>query len=117
MYELTIGDQRYVEESLTIWRMYINPIINSLNEAPSKLTDRLRELESQYIEEFYAFYKEKKEENENLHADAIHNAFDDVWSEKHPDFYDMDKLFEGLSDEDMKRAEKAINKAKEAFEQ
>lgn len=115
MYDLTIGDQRYIEESLTIWWMYINPILSSMKAVPQELTKKLRELAEQYVEEFSDFYMKKKEEDESLHADEIKNAFDEKWSKEHEEFYDMDKLFSGCDVESLKEAEPAIEDAKKAF--
>ena len=115
MYELTIGDQRYIGEALTTWNMYINPIINAMNEVPDEVADRLEGLKSQYIDEFSVFFQDKKNEDESLHADEIHDAFDEIWREKHPEFFEMDKLFAGCSDSLLSSAEKAISEAKVVF--
>ena len=115
MYELTIGDQRYIGEALTTWNMYINPIINSMREVPDEVADRLEGLKSQYIDEFSVFFQDKKNEDESLHADEIHEAFDEIWREKHPEFFDMDKLFAGCSESRLSSAEKAISEAKAVF--
>ena len=66
MYELTIGDERYIEESLTIWKMYINPVLSSLNESAEKFELKISELEKQYVEEFHNFFSKKKEQQNKL---------------------------------------------------
>ncbi|MBQ7706651.1 MAG: hypothetical protein IJT72_02590 [Lachnospiraceae bacterium] len=115
MYELTIGDQRYIEESLTTWMMYINPIVSSMDSVPKELKDKISELSDRYVDEFYDFYEKKKDEDESLHADEIKNAFDEIWEKEHEEFFDMDKLFKKCSKKELKKAESAIKDAKEAF--
>ena len=116
MYELTIGDERYIEESLTIWKMYINPVLSSLNESAEEFELKISGLEKQYVEEFYNYFSKKKEEDESLHADEIKALFDEVWSKELEEFYDMDKLFMGLDEENLKNAKAAIDEAKKAFQ-
>ena len=41
--------------------------------------------------------------------------FEEKWAGDHPEFYDMDKLFEKASDADRERAKDAIEAAKETF--
>ena len=115
MYELTIGDQRYIEESTIPWRMYINSILFPMKDVPAETTDAITAIEKQYTDDFYVFFEQKKAEDESLHADEIREAFDTVWGKEHPEFYDMDKLFSGCGEEDLKKAAAAIEDAKTAF--
>ena len=62
---------------------------------PEDAEHRIRDLEAAYREEFFDFYRKKKSEDQTLYSSEIHNAFDRVWEEKHPEFFDIDRLFAG----------------------
>ena len=115
MYELKIGDMIYIEDSVRPWRMVIDPILSSMGTAPKELEKRIDEMESAYKEEFTGFYVKKKSEDETLYTNEIQNNFDEIWEKKHPEFYDVDKLLAGCSEEALKKAAAAIAEAKEAF--
>ncbi len=115
MYQLNFGDIRYIQDSLTPWKMYIHPIEDAINELPAEVSERLRTIEDSYINEFKAFYQEAKSADESKLADDIRYEFDDVWREKQPEFYDFSKLFEGCSEDDLNRVGYAIEDATKAF--
>ena len=115
MYELTTGDERYVQESMYVRNGYLHPILNEMESVPAEVRERIDGLSEAYVNEFHEYYINAKTENEKLHAGEIHNGFDEKWNAAHPDFYNVDALLEGCSEEDIKKADALIKMAKEAF--
>ena len=115
MYELKTGDIMYIEESVRPWRMFIDPVLSSMKAVPKEVTERIDTLEEAYREEFFDYYRKKKSEDETLYTGEIQNAFQKEWEEKHPEFFDVDKLFESCSEDDLKNAFAALKEAREAF--
>ena len=114
MYELTTGDERFIGESTTIWMTYIRPIMVEMEEVPEEVKERINTLEKSFIAGFRDYYIKEKDE-ENL-SDPILYEYDRIFSNEHPEYYDVDLLFAGCSDEALKKAERTIKEAKEAFD-
>lgn len=115
MYELTIGELRYINESTTIWKMLTQRVKDSMGQVPSEITEKLRESEKAYIEELRKYYIDTKEQGTNKNSDEIAAEFDDLWVEKHPDFYDMRKLFAECNSEELAKAEDAFRFAEDYY--
>ncbi len=115
MYELTMGDQRYIAESLTTWKMYINPILGTMGEVPQDVEDNINQLAEAYLRDFESFYQEKMNEDETLLSSEVQYAFEQIWIKDHPQMFDIDALLTGCSEEALKQAEKEISDAREAF--
>ncbi len=116
MYELTMGDQRYIADATTAWKMYVNPILVSMESVPKTVSDRIKELEESYISEFWVYYREAMDKDDTLLAGEVQRDFEEEWTKKHPEYYDMDLLFKGCSKTALKKAETAMAEAKEAFQ-
>lgn len=115
MYTLNTGDKRYAAEITNGWKMYIRPILSSMTEVPDEVRERIRALEEAYQTEFLDFFVKEKNRDETLMAGRIHNTFDQEWEKKHPEFYDVDLLFQGCSEKDLAAAKEPLKEAKEAF--
>ncbi len=110
MDELTIGELRFVNESTNVWNMLTISIMSTMENVPESVKTHLDELGQQYREEFLAYYtKEKK----NAAAEQILGDFDQSWEKKCPEFYDFRKLFSDCSQEDLQKAEEAIQSAQD----
>ena len=115
MYELTLGDRRFIEDAVTPWKMYIYPIVDMMENVPESVTDRIDELINSYKNDFTAFYISAYDKDETLLANRVMYDFETEWLRDHPEYYDIDKLFSECSDEDKKKAEPEMAKAREAF--
>ena len=73
--------------------MYIDPILFSMRVVPEEVETRINDLETTYKEDLLLFFREKKSEDATLYTGEIQADFDQVWGEKHPEFFDVDKLF------------------------
>ena len=116
MYVLTEGDERFITESTTVWRMYLNQIIFGIGKCPHEIEDRIDDLEKDYRKGFRDYFLDAKGKDEALTSDVILNDFDAVWSKIHPQFYDMEHMFDGINKEDLAKADRLIKAAKEAFQ-
>lgn len=94
MRELTTGELRYINESTDGWKMYI---YSKDQEITPEIQQRMRELSTAYKEAFYAFYEAALQKGEVYDSDAVQKDFDEVYGKEHPEFYDVDALFEGGS--------------------
>ncbi len=92
MSELTIGDLRYIDESVNSWKMQIDMLLQAREPASEDVLKRIDELENLYKEDFSVFFRKAREEGTEKNAVEIQNAFDDEWEKKHPDFYDLEQL-------------------------
>ncbi|MBO6148962.1 MAG: hypothetical protein J6O55_06455 [Lachnospiraceae bacterium] len=115
MYELTTGDRRFIDESARAWKMTIDPVIERLKELPQEVEERIEKLYSAYRKEFGEYYLNAMREDEGRLADPILREFDDKWSKEHPEFYDMDRLFEGANADGVEEAKGLMAEANAAF--
>ncbi len=115
MYELTTGDIRTITGATTGWRMYVNPILGSMESVPQEVTDRIQELEDSYRKDFYAFYRDSMDKDKTRLEGEIQRDFEEDWGKKHPEFFDMDLLFAACDKAELEKAEHFINMAKEVF--
>ena len=53
--------------------------------------------------------KKAMDKDKGLYADEILKDFEEAWTAEHPEFYDMEKLFEGCSKADIKKAKKIMD--------
>ncbi len=113
--ELTLGELRFVEESLNVWKQYVYEIKDLMDEFPPELSKHLRELSDRYKEEFKKYYMAEKEKNPNVTSDAALAAFDAGWDDVCPEFYDVKALFSSCSAADLEKASAAIEEAVNAF--
>lgn len=116
MYKLTTGDLRLIDESTRPWEMTINPILEKMEELSEETYKEIKGLPVQYREELQEYYLKAMEEDGKRLADPIFSEFDEKWSGEHPEFYDMDRLFEKAGEADRERARDALEAAKKAFE-
>ena len=116
MYVLTEGDERYIDESTTIWRMYLDQIILGIGSCPHETEDRIKALDKDYRTGFRDFFLNAKRKDEGLTSDVIHNDFDAAWSKSHPEFYDIEQFFDGISKEELAGVEGLIREAKKVFQ-
>ena len=115
MYKLTDGDIRLIDESTRPWSMLIDPILEKMEELPEETSEHIKSLTEQYKKELAEFYSKAMDEDGKRVSGPIFMEFDEKWAGDHPEFYDMDKLFEKASDADRERAKDAIEAAKETF--
>ena len=116
MYELTMGDQRFIADATTVWRMYVNPILVSMESVPQEVTGRIETLEESYKSEFWVYYREAMGKDDTLLAGEVQRDFESEWTKKHPEYYDMDLLFSGCGKAELKKAEEAMKEVKKAFQ-
>ncbi|MCR5487147.1 MAG: hypothetical protein K6F35_06410 [Lachnospiraceae bacterium] len=115
MYKPTLGDLRLIDESTRAWHMVIDPILEKMEELPEEILQTIKSLSGQYSAELQDFYCKAMEEDGGRLADPIFREFDEKWDKEHPEFYDVDKLFEKASDQDKERAKDVMAAAREAF--
>ncbi len=115
MYKLTTGDLRLIDESIRPWQMTIYPVLEKMEELPGEVTEAINKLSEQYRKELQDFYCEAMEKNSGRLADPIFREFDEKWDKEHPEFYDVDRLFEKAGAADKKRAAEELKAAKEFF--
>ena len=115
MYELTTGDMRTIAGATAGWRMYVNPILDSMESVPQEVTDRIQALEDAYRKDYLGFYRDEMDKDESRLEGEIQNDFEEGWTKEHPEFYDMDQLFRGCSDQDLAAAEEQLTAAKDAL--
>ena len=115
MYKLTSGDLRLIDESVRPWQMTIGPVLIKMEELPGEVSELIRSLSDQYREELKSFYRDAMDKDSGSLADPIFREFDEKWDKEHPEFYDMDRLFEKASDADKERAAEELKAAKEFF--
>ncbi len=91
--ELTTGELRFIEESTDGWRMMVQEAMGKNSGIPDAVMERISELEDSYQEELLNFFVLEKKSSSSINADDIRSRFDEQWNEKHPEFFDMEKLF------------------------
>jgi len=104
MIELTLGELRYIDESANAWYMDVRRIADSMGDVPEAVKTRISTLQEEYVEEFLEFYTAEKEKSTGLDSVDIQDKFDETWTKKHPDFYDMEKLFAECDKDKLKAA-------------
>ena len=113
MYKLTTGDLRLIDESTRAWQMTIDPVLAIMEELPREVLETIAGLSDKYKEGLKEYYLKAMTENDRRLADPVFLEFDQKWEKEHPEFYDMDKLFEKASAADKERAKEALKTAKE----
>ncbi len=93
--ELTTGELRYIGESTDGWRMIVQEAAMQKPGISDAVMDRISKLEDTYQEEFLSFFVREKQSSSSVDADELRSRFDELWNEKHPEFFDMEKLFSG----------------------
>ena len=90
---LTMGEERFIEESTAGWGMSVREALLKYTEIPDSVQEMLMKLEASYVENFRAFYTEaKKKEGDAINAAKVQYDFDEKWNGVHPEFFDFDKL-------------------------
>ena len=117
MYVLTEGDERFIAESSTVWRMYINQILFGIGSCPHEVEDKIYDLENDYRRGFKEYFLEAREKDDTFSGDVIHNEFDAAWRKSHPEFFDIDQMFDGISSDDLAKVEKLMKEANKAFQE
>lgn len=117
MYKLTEGDLRLIDESVRPWQMTVYPVLQQMEELPEEVGSAIKNLSDQYKTELMDFYSKAMDEDPGSLADPIFRRFDEKWEKDHPEYYDMDRLFEKAGDADKDRAFEAIKAAKEFFKE
>jgi ribosomal silencing factor RsfS len=93
--ELTIGDLRYINESANSFIMETNMESGKYKEIQQDLKDHIEELKTGFVKEFGEYFRREREAGSTKDADGLLYDFDEIFGEEHPEFYDMEKLFEG----------------------
>lgn len=93
--ELTMGDLRYINESANSFMMEAGMTLGKYKEVPQDLKDRIDELKAGFVREFGEYFRKEREAGNTKDADELLNDFDGIFEKEHPEFYDMEKLFEG----------------------
>jgi hypothetical protein len=93
--ELTTGDLRYINESANSFRMEAEIESGKYKEVPQELKDRIDELGTVFVSEFGEYFRREREAGNTKNADGLLYDFDESFEKEHPEFYDMEKLFEG----------------------
>lgn len=117
MYKLTTGDLRLIDESIRPWQMTIYPVLEKMEELPGEVNEAINDLSVQYRKELQDFYCAAMDKNSGSLADPIFREFDEKWDKEHPEFYDVDRLFEKAGAADKERAVEELKAAKEFFGQ
>ncbi len=115
MYELKMGELRYIMEITRPWQMYMDPILAKMEDDKTKARETINAYEEMYTKEFQEYYVKRKTEDEGLHGDEIYGEFEEMFRKDHPEFYDVDEIFSSCTEEDKKRAEKQLSDAREAL--
>ena len=115
MYALTTGDIRYIDEVTNAWKMYINPVLDSMEAVPESVKGHIDELSEAFRTGFFVFFRDAMEKDETRLAGEVLSDFVAGWRKEHPDYYDVDQLFSGCSEEDLKKAEIPLKTAREVF--
>ena len=87
----------------------------SMESVPEPVTGHIEELSEGFREGFFVFFRDAMDKDETLLAGEVLQDFQTGWRKEHPDYYDMDQLFSGCSEEELKKAELPLKAAKEAF--
>ena len=115
MYKLTTGDLRLIDESIRPWQMSINPVLEKMEELPAEVSETIKTLSEQYRTELQDFYCKAMDKDNRRLADPIFREFDEKWDKEHPEFYDVDRLFEKATAADKEKAAEELKSAKEFF--
>ena len=90
--ELTMGELRYISESTDVWQMALDDEIDRRGGVSREKLDHINELRDGYIQEFAEFYKAAIINKQTYDANLIKYSFDEQWANKHPEFFDVEKL-------------------------
>ena len=115
MYNPTTGDLGLIDESVRPWQMAINPVLSKMEELPAEISESIRNLSEQYRAELKDFYCTAMDKDNKRLADPIFREFDEKWDKEHPEFYDVDRLFEKATAADKEKAVEELKSAKEFF--
>ena len=115
MYTPTSGDLRLIDESVRSWQMTIGPVLKKMEELPAEVSESIKNLAAQYREELKDYYCKAMDQNPGSLADPVFREFDEKWDKEHPEFYDMDRLFEKAGAADKERAAKELRAARDFF--
>ena len=111
MVELTLGQLRTIQESTQSWRMLLANIEGAMGEVPKDVKKKIDALQEGFINAFGEYYTQSIEANDGRNADDVASDFAKIWSEKHPEFYDVRAIFSGCGEDALRKAEKAISYA------
>ncbi|MCR5726441.1 MAG: hypothetical protein K6G24_03145 [Lachnospiraceae bacterium] len=117
MYKPTTGDLRLIDESVRPWQMTIYPVLEKMEELPAEVNETIKNLSEQYKKELEDYYCKAMDKDKGSLADPIFREFDEKWDKEHPEFYDVDRLFEKAGAADKKRAAEELKAAKDFFTQ
>lgn len=108
MGKLTLGQERTIDESTQSWRMLVYPIMESISSVPDGFKKKIDELDEAYVAGFGEYYTKSIEAEDGRDADEVMSDFDKIWSQDHPEFYDMKLLFAECGDEALEIVERAM---------
>lgn len=115
MYKPTTGDLRLIDESVRPWQMTVFPVLEKMQELPAEVSEAIRALAEQYKKELREYYCDALDKDSGKLADPVFREFDEKWDKEHPEFYDIDRLFEKADAADKERAAEELKAAKEFF--
>ena len=88
--ELTMGDKRFISESADGWKM----AVYSKNgpDVSDSLRAKINDMAADYVSSFEEYFVSEAEKNDMIDTDELQQAFDVIYKEKHPEFFDIDAL-------------------------
>lgn len=108
MSEITFGEERYINEAGKEWKRLVDNFVETIDEVPAEIVERIDTLYEDYKAEFDKYYRAEADKRKISFSDEVLCAFDMEWDKKHPEFYDMYKLFEGCSTEVLEKHHDAL---------
>ena len=77
------------------WKRLVSDVLETMEDVPSIVKDRIEVLDKTYREEFSEYYRAEAAKRVIDYSDKVLRTFDIEWDKKHPEYYDMNKLFDG----------------------
>ena len=115
--ELTIGQQRTIQESTMAWSMYLSTVEDAMSEVPKSVRAKIRALEEEYIEAFGEYYTQSIEAGDGRYDNEVEADFVRKWAAEHPEFFDVRTLYAECGEDVLKEAEQAIRNVESTFQQ
>lgn len=115
MGELTIGEKMYISEAGKEWKRLINSLTDIMGNIPAEVSARIEKLYNSYNSEFSEYYKAEAEKEDIYYSDEVLEKFDKEWDKKHPEFYDLSKLFDGCDKEILEKYKEEIYSVQSKF--
>lgn len=112
---ITPGEERYISEVGTEWRRLVFDFAESIEDIPAEVTEKIEKLYNSYKDEFSEYYRAEADKGEINYSDEVLRDFEAQWTPKHPEFYDMNKLFEGCGTKAPEKFRKELDRLQKIF--